>query len=176
MKLIAIDPGITKTGIIVAESKFPSSLTIEKIYWVDKEVDWNTTLLKVYDTLTGLGNEQTMFAIEEPVVFHRGGNRIVKQAMFVGAIIGFLQIYNKIPVDYDVVYNDKIYLVKPTTAKLALTGKGNAKKDMMVKVATINYPDIRWNDFSKSTKETIADAIGIGLAVTKKLNGVTRLE
>lgn len=183
MKLIAIDPGITKTGIVYGEYEPLGPLNIKSIDYVNKSKTWWYTLEHIRDSLdeqarNNLGKDafdyegqcwegEIHFAVEFPVVFRAVGKSITNQMMFVGCILEFIRHR---------FIDATIYLVYPTTAKLALTGKGNAKKPDMVKIAEINYPGIRWITFLNSTKETIADAIGIGLAVTKKLNGVTRLE
>lgn len=54
-------------------------------------------------------------------------------------------------------------LVKPTQAKQALTGKGNATKDQMVRFAQQVYLT-RWEFRTKSQEEAVADAVGIALA------------
>lgn len=170
--IISIDPGITRTGIIVAKH-IERSIEIISVNIVNRKTDWYDTSEEVINVLDSIlendfkeiGHEGITVCIEEPVFYLRGGNRVIFQSMFVGAIIEHLRI--SIP---------DIMMISNRTAKLALAGRGNAEKAAMIRAGKEQFSDsLDWDSFTMLNKETIADAIGIGLAYTKQLNGVRRL-
>lgn len=168
--ILGIDPGITKTGIVVF-NRGDNNEILDAIVQ-NKTGIWWETFKKIRSHLSDIHEEYDVRQsfIEIPVVYYRGGNKVVNQCLFVGAILECL--YN--------IGSAKIYTVYPVTAKLALTGNGRTKKPEMVKVAREIYPNLPWDTkpgtVPTTNDETIADALAIGLAGIKKLNGVRRLE
>lgn len=179
--IIAIDPGVTKTGLSILRG-MSRDYKVKYVHVINKYVDWWQTVRRIELILEDLLNElklkKATVVIEEPINYYRGGNKVVTQCMFTGAL---LQVFRGIECKRalgelldDIEF--KIYLVSPTTAKLALTEIGNAKKPQMVRNARYLFPNIRWDDFSKLNQEAIADSLGIGLAKIKQLNGVRRIQ
>ena len=168
-----IDPGVTATGIAIFEVDSFERYDLVYIHTIKRVIDWWHTAKRVANKLEELAFKyRATVCIEEPVMYHRVmGNRPIIQGMFVGALISCINSSCAI--------NDKpnrIYLVSPTTAKLALTGKGKSSKPEMVAAAREKFDNVRWADFKiMREKEAMADATAIALAHIKKLNGVRRL-
>lgn len=62
----------------------------------------------------------------------------------------------------------QMLLVKPTQAKAALTGRGNATKTQMVEWAQMSYL-LRWQFRAKREWEAVADAVGVALAAEQAM-------
>lgn len=176
--IVGIDPGLTQSGVVAIEfelvdvgKKFETRFKVldimtpksSRYQWYEKVEDF----LFKFDIMVmelrskyKLANREIKIAIELPVVRPKKIGWIFNQFAFVGAII------------YELRKSYTVYTVANTTAKLALTNKGNAKKPEMVSEASMY---IKLDTYTKAHKETISDAFAIALSVGMKLNGTERL-
>ena len=164
MKIVGVDPG-KDMGIVLVDGD-----TLDIYHDIDAlsprklrlESPLNAAILEAtkcvrhflmrVQMVPRVSSEQFIFAIEIPYV-GRGKQAAIKQAQMVGALK-----HVALGCCFEIID------VAPKQAKLALTGRGDSPKSVMLRRAMDMYPEVEWN-------HTLADALGIALAgLKKKLN------
>ena len=85
--------------------------------------------------------------------YSRGSENRREEAGEVASCIKLLMYRMQIPT----------YVIAPTSVKLFMTGKGNAKKDMMVEASFLT-PQLLAEKRSKQVREAVSDALGVCLS------------
>jgi len=151
---IGIDPSFTDTAIVAIDG---DGVVIHELHVTSKPnknessaariVEYSSRLQKLFEHIfpnTGDYPYDISVAIEEPMGFHAGN----------GAKMGQVYAAASIAIFYGLGPFEDIGVIKPTTLKKFITGKGNAKKSTIIKEV---YK--RWG-FNTDNDNT-ADAYGI---------------
>lgn len=145
MKILALDPGVERTGFAIFKDKrLITSGTILAL----KDLKFECRLKKIFDSLNQLiKKHQPELIVLEKLFYFKNQKTVIAVANVQGIIL-LIAALNNIKIDY----------LTPLQIKQAITGDGRADKKAIQKILTME------NHIKKTKYDDEMDAIACGIA------------